>query len=147
MKIKIQNQPHVGNLKSIEKGFTLVEILLVVVIIGILAALVIPKIAGRGEQARATAAYTDINGGIKSALGAYEVDNGYYPKSLQDLVQQPSGVKNWHGPYLDKVPTDPWDNAYVYYYPGKHNTSSYDLLSVGPDHKEGGDDDIVNWTK
>jgi general secretion pathway protein G len=128
-------------------AFTLVEMLLVVTIIGILAALVIPKLVGRSEQARTTAAYADIHGGIKSALDAYEVDNGYYPKSLQDLIQQPSNAKNWHGPYLDKLPTDPWGNPYVYYYPGKHNGSSYDLLSVGPDGKEGTDDDVVNWSK
>ena len=128
-------------------GFTLVEILLVVTIIGILAALVIPKIAGSSERARVTAATADINGGIKSALGQYEVDNGFYPKSLQDLIVQPSNAKNWHGPYFDppKLPIDPWGNPYIYYFPGKHNVSSYDLLSVGPDAKEGTDDDVVNW--
>jgi general secretion pathway protein G len=130
-------------------AFTLTEIMLVVVIIGILAALVIPKIAGQGERARVTAANADINGGIKSALGQYEVDNGFYPKSLNDLLAAPGNAKNWHGPYFDppKVPMDPWGNAYIYYYPGKHNASSYDLLSVGPDAKEGTDDDIGNWTK
>ena len=75
--------------------------MLVVTIIGILAALVIPKIAGKSEQARVTAAHADIHGGIKTALDAYEVDNGFYPKSLQDLLQQPSNAKNWHGPYFD----------------------------------------------
>jgi len=121
--------------------------LLVVTIIGILAALVIPKIVGRSEQTRVTAAQTDINAGIKTALDAFEVDNGFYPKSLQDLVQQPSNSKNWHGPYLDKLPVDPWGNPYIYYFPGKHNPNSYDLLSVGPDGKEGTDDDIGNWSK
>ena len=130
-------------------GFTLTEIMLVVVIIGILAALVIPKIAGSSERARLTAASADINGGIKSALGQYEVDNGFYPKSLNDLLVQPGNAKNWHGPYFDppKVPVDPWGNPYVYYYPGKHNASSYDLLSMGPDGKEGTDDDIGNWQR
>ena len=130
---------------AVEKAFTLVEMLLVVTIIGILAALVIPKIVGRSEQARVTAAQADINGGIKSALGQYEVDNGNYPKSLQDLITQPSDAKNWHGPYLDKLPVDPWGNPYIYYFPGKHSANSYDLLSVGPDAKEGTDDDIVSW--
>jgi general secretion pathway protein G len=122
--------------------------LLVVTIIGILAALVIPKIMGRSEQARNTAAHADINGGIKSALDSFEVDNGYYPKGkngLGDLVQQPRDAKNWHGPYLDKLPTDPWSNPYIYEYPGKHNPSSYDLYSVGPDGKAGTEDDIGNW--
>jgi len=147
MKIKL-NQPATIQPFS-RRAFTLVEILLVVTIIGILAALVIPRIAGTGERARVTAAQADINGGIKSALGQYEVDNGFYPKSLNDLIQQPSNAKNWHGPYLDppQLPLDPWQNPYIYYYPGKHNASSYDLLSVGPDGKEGTDDDIGNWAK
>jgi general secretion pathway protein G len=147
MKImKIKNQNRIARHAS---GFTLTEIMLVVVIIGILAALVIPKIAGSSERARVTAAQADINGGIKSALGQYEVDNGFYPRSLQDLLVQPANAKNWHGPYFDppKLPVDPWGNPYVYYFPGKHNTSSYDLLSVGADGKEGTDDDVVNWAK
>jgi general secretion pathway protein G len=128
-------------------GFTLTELMLVVVIIGILAALVIPKIAGNSERARITAANADIRGGIKSALGQYEVDNGNYPKSLQDLLVAPANAKNWHGPYLEsaKLPVDPWGNPYVYYFPGKHNPNSYDLLSTGPDGKEGTDDDIGSW--
>jgi general secretion pathway protein G len=147
MKIKISQSA--SQYQKSRSAFTLVEILLVVTIIGILAALVIPRIAGTGERARVTAAQADINGGIKSALGQYEVDNGYYPKSLQDLIQQPSNAKNWHGPYFDppQLPIDPWGNPYVYYYPGKHNQTSYDLLSVGPDGKEGTDDDIGNWAK
>ena len=143
MKIQIRNpRPEIRNRR---RAFTLVEMLLVVTIIGILAALVIPRIAGTGERARETAVRADINGGIKSALGAYEVDVGVYPKSLQDLIQQPSNAKNWHGPYLEKLPLDPWGNGYVYYYPGKHSAAGYDLLSIGPDQKEGTDDDIGNW--
>lgn len=147
MKIEINKQKTQTSKKR--QAFTLVEILLVVIIVGVLAALVIPKIAGTSERARVTAATADINGGIKSALGQYEVDNGFYPKSLQDLIMSPSAAKNWHGPYLDqtKIPVDPWGNPYVYNFPGKHNQSSYDLFSVGPDGKEGTDDDVVNWTK
>jgi general secretion pathway protein G len=144
MKIQIRNpKPEIRNRR---RAFTLVEMLLVVTIIGILAALVIPRIAGTSDRARKTAVRADINGGIKSALGAYEVDNGNYPKSLQDLLVQPSNARNWHGPYLEKLPLDPWGNAYVYYYPGKHSAAGgYDLLSIGPDQKEGTDDDIGNW--
>jgi general secretion pathway protein G len=128
------------------RGFTLVEILLVMTIIGILAAIVIPKMVGRSEQARQTAVRADLSS-MKTALDAFEVDNGYYPRSLQELFQQPANAKNWHGPYLDKIPQDPWGNNYLYAYPGKHNPNSYDLLSVGPDSKEGSQDDIGNWTK
>ena len=145
MKIEITTLAVQKNL--LRRAFTLVEMLLVVTIIGILAALVIPKIAGTSERARVTAARADINGGIKSALGQYEVDNGFYPKSLQDLLVQPSNAKNWHGPYLEKIPQDPWGNNYVYSFPGKHNSGSYDLLSIGPDSKEGTDDDVGNWSK
>jgi general secretion pathway protein G len=142
-----RRQSKIGNRKSaIENAFTLVEILLVMTIIAILAALVIPKMVGRSEQARSTAAHADLSS-IKTALDAFEVDNGFYPKSLQDLVTVPGNAKNWHGPYLEKVPADPWGNNYNYYFPGKHNQSSYDLLSIGPDAKEGTDDDIANWTK
>ena len=87
----------------------------------------------------------DINSTVKSALGAYQVDNGAYPSNLQNLVMQPAGATNWHGPYLDKVPLDPWGNPYIYHFPGTHNITGYDLLSVGPDGKEGTSDDIVNW--
>jgi general secretion pathway protein G len=127
------------------KGFTLVEIMLVVAIIGILAALVIPRIAGKSEQARVTAAQTDIKSGIGTALGEFEVDNGFYPASLQDLLQRPRNAKNWHGPYLDSLPIDPWGNAYLYSYPGKHNSTGFDLWSAGPDGKSGDQDDIGNW--
>lgn len=151
MKIQFKNKlqtAQIGNQKSKSKsGFTLVEIMLVVAIIGILAALVIPKIAGKSEQARETAAHADIYGGIKSALDQFEVDNGHYPKSLQDLLVQPRDARNWHGPYFDppQLPTDPWGNPYQYAYPGKHNSTGYDLWSMGQDGKSGTDDDIGNW--
>lgn len=126
-------------------AFTLVEILLVVTIIGILAALVIPKIAGRAQQARIIAANADVMGGISTALNLYEVDNGVFPKSLQDLIQQPAEARNWRGPYLAKVSVDAWGHPYIYSYPGKRNQNSFDLLSTGPDGAEGTDDDIGNW--
>lgn len=80
-------------------------------------------------------------------LDAYQVDNGHYPNSLQDLVQRSNDATNWHGPYLDKLPLDPWRHPYIYTYPGRHNSNGYDLFSAGPDGKAGTEDDIVNWTK
>ena len=147
MKIEIRkNIVHKTKLsRALSRAFTLVEIMLVVAIIGILAALVIPKIAGKSEQARITRVQADIKGGIKSAVDEFEVDNGFYPSSLQDLLQQPRNAKNWHGPYLDSLPSDPWQNPYLYSYPGKHNPTGYDLWSSGPDGKSGTADDIGNW--
>ena len=129
-----------------KRGFTLIEILLVVIIIGILVSLVAPRLAGRSEEARKQAAKADIEGGISLALDLYEVDNGHYPTKLDDLVQKPGDAANWRGPYLKKgIPKDPWGSPYVYKIPGSHNSSSYDLYSIGRDKQEGTADDIVNW--
>ena len=129
-------------------AFTLIELLLVLVILGILAAIVVPKFSGRTEQARTTAAISQIST-FGTALDAYEVDMGYYPKGrngLAELVQPPRDARNWKGPYLkSEIPLDPWGHPYIYEYPGKHNPSGYDLLSMGPDGRIGGDDDIANW--
>jgi general secretion pathway protein G len=143
--MKKQNYPIITQKPHLTRAFTLVEMLLVVTIIGILAGLVIPQIVGRTEQARLARVNADLMGGVSTALNLYEVDNGVFPKSLQGLTQPPSDAKNWHGPYLGNLPVDPWGNSYIYYYPGKHNPDSFDLLSVGRDGKEGTDDDIGNW--
>ena len=143
--MKIQIHQFTIQKQNRNRAFTLVEMLLVVTIIGILAALVIPRIVGRVEQSRTTATNADVMGGISTALNLYEVDNGVFPKSLQDLIHQPGGARNWRGPYLGKLPVDPWGHPYIYYYPGKHNQNYFDLLSVGHDGKEGTDDDIGNW--
>ena len=132
-------------------AFTLIELLLVLVILGILAAIVVPKFAGRTEQARITAAQTQL-AAFATALNAYEIDNGGYPKGkdgLRNLIDKPGDAVNWRGPYLDDkggVPTDPWGNPYIYEFPGRRS-SSYDLSSAGPDGKAGSDDDITNWGK
>jgi general secretion pathway protein G len=136
--------------RQARRAFTLIELLLVVTILGILAAIVVPRMVGRGEDAKKAAAVTQISG-FKTALNTFEVDNGYFPKGangLQDLIQQPRDAQNWHGPYMDSdsIPLDPWGHPYVYTCPGKHNPSSFDIVSAGPDGQLGGDDDIGNWT-
>jgi general secretion pathway protein G len=129
-----------------DSGFTLIEILLVVVIIGILAGLVVPNLVGRGEEARIKAAEADIYGGLSAALDLYELDTGSYPEKLEDLVVEPGSSKNWRGPYIKKgLPQDPWGNRYLYKKPGQNNSSSYDLSSAGPDGQENTADDITNW--
>jgi general secretion pathway protein G len=126
-------------------AFTLVELLLVMTILAILAGIVLPKLAGRGEEARISAAKTQIST-LGTALGAYEVDNGGYPRGqtgLSALMVKPRDAGNWHGPYMEKdIPLDPWGHPYVYQCPGRHNPSGYDLYATGPDGIVYG-----NWTE
>lgn len=127
-------------------GFTLIEVLLVVVIIGILVGVAMPRLGGRVRQAQIAAAEADVNN-IGMALRLYEVDNGSYPQSLQSLLTKPGNALNWRGPYLEKgLPQDPWGNDYLYSYPGSRNPHSYDLKSYGPDGVESADD-IGNWAR
>jgi general secretion pathway protein G len=128
-----------------KRGFTLIEIMLVVIILGILAAMVVPKLTGRSDEARRSVAKTDIESNLPTALDLYEVDVGTYPASLDDLLHTPAQATNWKGPYLKKKPMDPWGRSYVYKYPGEHNTDTYDLFSMGKDGAEGTSDDITNW--
>jgi general secretion pathway protein G len=131
------------------RAFTLIELLLVMVILSVLAAVVVPKFTNRSEQARNTAAKADI-ASIDLVLDTMEVDAGRYPtteEGLGALVEQPANVKQWRGPYVKRgMPIDPWGNPYVYRCPGLHNVNGYDLFSMGPDGHEGGGDDIDNWS-
>ena len=124
-----------------QAGFTLIEIMVVVVIIGILAALVVPKVMGRPDQAKVTVARGDLKA-IASALEMYRLDNRRYPdtqQGLEALVQRPpSGADNWNPEgYLGRLPIDPWGKPYLYLAPG--SKAGYDLWSYGADGREGGD--------
>jgi general secretion pathway protein G len=140
--------PHTG-----QQGFTLIEILIVVVILGILAGLIVPRIMDRPDQARVVAAKNDIQA-IISALKLYRLDNGSYPSSqqgLEALVKRPESGDiplNWKpGGYLERLPKDPWGSDYQYLNPGVHG--EIDVFSFGADRKPGGenyDADVGSWT-
>jgi general secretion pathway protein G len=137
-----------------QRGFTLIELMVVIVILGILAGLIIPRIMGRPEEARRMKARVQIES-IETALKLYKLDNGSYPtteQGLQALVEAPTVgqlPKAWReGGYLEKgrVPKDPWDNEFIYLSPGVN--SDFDLISYGADGEPGGEDinkDINNW--
>lgn len=129
------------------RAFTLIELMLVVVIIGALVAMVMPRLTGRGEQARVAAAKADIQSNIATALKLYELDNGEFPQTadgLNALLVKPGSASNWQGPYLERKPLDPWQREYKYKSPGEHRTADYDLYSLGKDGVESADD-VKNW--
>ena len=133
-------------------GFTLVELILVLIILSILAAIVVPRLVGRGQEARINATKGQI-GMFKDALNQYALYNfDQFPTSeqgLRALVEMPTSPpqpKKWKGPYLDgNVPPDPWQNEYRFACPGKHFPKGFDVWSVGPDGIDGTEDDIGNW--
>ncbi|MCW8126000.1 type II secretion system major pseudopilin GspG [Microbulbifer halophilus] len=128
-------------------GFTLIEIMVVIVILGVLAALVVPNVLGRTGEARMKAAAVDLRA-IETALDMYRMDNFVYPSSdqgLEALISKPSGfpeAKNWSQPYLKKAPRDPWGNDYQYISPGANGP--YDLFSLGADGKPGGEGEAAD---
>ncbi|CAN5344851.1 type II secretion system major pseudopilin GspG [soil metagenome] len=133
--------------KRHSRGFTFLEIMFVVVIIGILLALVGPRLVGKTQSARITATAAQING-VEAGIKNYEMDMGTLPKKLDDLVQEESEDKQYKGPYLgsDEVPKDAWGEEFIYKAPGDHHKRGYDIWSKGPDKQENTEDDIVNWT-
>jgi general secretion pathway protein G len=125
-------------------GFTLLELLVVIIVLGLLAGLVAPQIFGRVGDAKVTTARTQMSL-LGTALDSYRLDNGAYPTSeqgLQALREKPAREPmpaNWKGPYLRKdVPLDPWDRPFLYRAPGSRNPTGYDLATLGRDGKEGG---------
>lgn len=139
----------INHQSSIRRGFTLIELMIVVVILGLLATTVMPKILSKPDQARRTKAMVDIRS-VQSALAMFKTDTGRFPttaEGLQALVANP-GLKGYDPDgYLEKVPTDPWGNRYIYISPGLHS-KDYDLESFGKDGEDGGADkdaDIECW--
>jgi general secretion pathway protein G len=138
--------------KGRKKGFTLVEILVVVVVLGLLASLVVPRIVGRGEEAKRTATLVQIRE-IEQSLDLFKLDNGFYPTTEQGLAAlvekpevSPEPRKYKDDGYMKKIPVDPWGNEYMYRCPGDHG--EFDLFSPGPDGEQGGEGDntdITNW--
>lgn len=136
--------------RAFEGGFTLIELIVVILILGLLAGLVVPRLFRHATQARITTAGVQI-AAFQTALAAYKLDTGNFPtteEGLQALRVAPSGVRNWNGPYLPKdIPLDPWGNPYVYKYPGDHGDEP-DIISYGADGKPGGEGenaDICSW--
>ena len=135
-----------------QKGFTLIEVMVVVVILGVLAAFIVPRVMDRPDEARIIKAKQDMRA-LTSALNLYRLDNFVYPSTeqgLEALVNKPAGspeAKNWkEGGYLDALPKDPWGNTYLYLFPGEHG--KFDLYTLGADGQLGGeqtDADIGNW--
>ena len=141
-----------GSRRRGEGGFSLIEILVVVIIMGVLAAYVGPNLFQRIGKSKTTVARAQIEA-LSAALDGYRLDNDYYPTTEQGLDAlwfQPQDMPNWLGPYMQKEePNDPWRRRYIYISPGEHNPHSFDLICYGRDGEAGGegeDKDIYSWT-
>ena len=134
-----------NNLRN-SAGFSLIELLVVLMILGLIAGLVVPNVLERGEDAKLKAAAAEVQR-ISMAVDEYYLDNGRPPEELRQLVDKPGNASNWNGPYINESNlNDPWENPYQYRYPGQHR--SYDIWSHGADGSPGGEGanaDITSW--
>jgi general secretion pathway protein G len=131
-------------MKTEKSGFTLIELMIVVIIIAALAAMVAPNLINRADEAKEKIAEGDL-AKLKVALDLYRLDKGSYPASEQGLAVLSSPRGPGQEPYLDKPALDPWKRKYLYRFPATHRTYGFDLSSMGRDGKEGTEDDIKNW--
>ena len=133
-------------MKNTSQGFSLIELLVVLVILGLIAGLVVPNIMGRGEDAKARTAVAEVQR-LSMAIDEFYLDTGRAPRELRELVERPGNVSNWNGPYInDSNLNDPWGNRYNYRFPGENR--DFDIYSHGRDGQPGGegpDRDIENW--
>lgn len=135
------------------RAFTLLEVLMVIVILGVLAALLVPQFVGTGEKAKIDAARIFVTGTIGTQLNLFRTHCGRYPtteEGLKALLVKPDDEEiaaKWGGPYVSKIEKDPWGSDYVYESPGTYNEDSYDLSSPGPNRRSGDEDDVTNWEK
>jgi len=130
-----------------KSGFTLIELMVVVIIIAALAGMVLPRVLNKADEAKANIAKGDI-ASISMALKFYRLDTGTYPSSEQGLgalMVDPGAVDSWKGPYLENNPIDPWGREYQYKYKGSHNPQGFDLWSTGAD-PDSAEDDVMNWS-
>ncbi len=147
--MNLQNKSALRALRTAQKGFTLMELLAVIVIIGVLAATIGSRFLGQTEKAKAGAARTEM-GQMVQSLDLFKLEIGRYPSSqegLEALLKNPGGLSNWNGPYLRKDNIkDPWSNDYKYTVPGPNNTP-FELKSLGADGKEGGEGENADIVK
>jgi len=138
-----KEQRSIGLIRHAQRGMTLIEIMVVVVIISLVAGVVGVSVLNRLEEARKKVAYTQIKQ-ISEALELYKLSFKKFPGTAEGLsaLTVPKGKEQ---PFMPSIPTDPWDNDYVYIYPGSKNSGAFDLMSYGPDGVDGGGDDVGNW--
>lgn len=141
-----------NRIRKTRRGFTLLEILLVVGLLALLAAFVVPALTGQSDEAKKNIAKAAIgpNGPLSQSIDLFKVNTGRYPAELKDLIEKPGDedlASKWRGPYIKDVGglKDPWDHDYQYNAEGEKNKGGIDLWSMGPDGIDGNEDDIVNW--
>ena len=136
-------------MKSRRSGFTLIELMIVVIILASLAGMVLPRILDRADDAKRNIARGEI-ASITMALNLYRLDNGRYPREedggLNALMTRPGAAENWKGPYLEKDPMDPWGRPYQYRARGERNPNGFDLWSAGPDESRA-EGQVANWDR